>query len=228
MRTSRIVAVSAVLAMMAATVSAAPIEGTYTSPDVLDARWTESNTGGDDSAVGDEIDAESWDGSTLGTQWVLDEAVVASEVLLDDTTSGSLRIIQDRRTYSGGVLTLKNDTTLWSGDVADGDYLVDVTNFTQSTVTTLYNGTVISTTGTLSMQGTFQNFPDYSINYLVATSETEGEGTAAPAGYPALTAANGLWGSATDVTLEIVPEPTAIAFIALGGAGVALRRRRRA
>jgi len=178
--------------------------------------------------VGDEIDAESWDGSTLGTQWVLDEAVVASEVLLDDTTSGSLRIIQDRRTYSGGVLTLKNDTTLWSGDVADGDYLVDVTNFTQSTVTTLYNGTVISTTGTLSMQGTFQNFPDYSINYLVATSETEGEGTAAPAGYPALTAANGLWGSATDVTLEIVPEPTAIAFIALGGAGVALRRRRRA
>jgi hypothetical protein len=217
--------VAAVLGLAVAGIAqAAPIVGTYQGPAMDNGRWSESFLGGGPSQVGNVINAASWDGSTLGAQWVLSGPALTSDMLVSDQILNGLEVQQYYTTYAGGTITLDNGPWTSGGD---GAYTVNVTNFSQSTIVTLYKGTVLNVTGAISMQGTIQGYAGYEVNYLSATTSIAGAGAAAPAGYPVISGANGgQWGAATSVTMQIVPEPATLALLALGGMAM-LRRRRK-
>ena len=216
-----------VLALVVSVAGATPIMGTYESPAMLGGHWSESFIGGGGSMPGNEIAAASWDGTTLGGQWDLSGVTLVSDTVVSDVTIGGLQVIQYRTVYSGGALTLMEDVGMWTGTAGDGDYDVSITNFTQSTVVTLFNGQVLTVAGAISMQGTFDAWSDYSINYLAATTTVTDGGTAAPPEYPPLSIPDGQWGPANDVQLQIIPEPMTMSLLALGALVSVARRRRR-
>ena len=201
-----------------------PIVGTYEqNVNMLGGRWSESYNGGGQSQVGNEIQAASWDGSALGGEWEVSGVTLASDSLVSDQTIGNLEVRQYYTAYTGGTVTLKNGD--WTG-LGDGDYTVDLTSFTQSTIVTLFSGNVLTVTAATSMQGTLPAYPGFEMNYLAAVSNIVGQGSTPPAGYPSISAASGQWGDANSVKMQIIPEPATLSLVVLGG--LALVRRRRA
>src|SRR6056297_3536889 len=72
-----------------AVLAAAPVVGTFESPDAgndfLNGRWFESFAAGQAMMPGNGLSAASWDGATLGSDWILTDAVqVGSAQLLAD------------------------------------------------------------------------------------------------------------------------------------------------
>jgi len=218
-----------VVCLVASAGYAAPITGTYEGPEVLEGRWSESFNGGGPSELTNEIAAGSWDGATLGTQWEFSGAVLTGDTLLTPPPTGiGLEIVQWQSDYDGGTLILQEDAATWG--VGDGPYTVELTSVTQSTILTLFNGIELTAIGAVSMTGTFPDYPGYEMTYLAATASIVGQGLAGdlPAGYPALTAPAGQWGSANIVKVQIIPEPTTMALLGLAGALAMIRRRRMA
>ena len=227
----RTMAVTASVVLAAATISwGAPVVGFFGPADgVQDGRWTESFVGTEPSAVGNQIEAESWDGATLGGQWVLDGATVQSDTMVqefDYTDGGTVRMFFTVYDTTGATLTLMDAPGIWTG-VGDGDYTVDLTAFTQQT-TVFYdeNDNPININGQISMQGDFTGFAGYSLTYLSAQVFPTGQGSAAPADFPTIDTGFGQWGLVTNVQLQIVPEPLTLGVLAVGGLVVLTRRRR--
>lgn len=222
-RSISILVAGAVLATISIA-QANPITGDYQGPGMLSGRWSESYIGGGQSEPNNEIRAGSWDGATLGGQWLLSGAILSTDTLESNQTFPyGLQVLQYYSTYTGGTLTLESG--LWTAG-GDGNYTVDLTNFSLSTIVVLVGGVVKSVTGTITMQGTFPAYSGYAVDYLLAVTDIVGEGSSAPAGYPSLSAAQGQWGGAQGVQMRIVPEPGTLCLLALGGLALMRRRRR--
>ncbi len=212
---------------MAASLSfAAPINGLYETPDVLDGRWTLSADDASMDPVGDELNVASWNGG-LGTQWELDGAIVDDDTLLNSMTisPGVVREVY-LTTYDTSAATLTLKAGLWT-EAGDGDYVVDLTSFTQYTTVFVRDGVIEKSIGQIYMEGDIQGFGGvYSLRFLNAVSSLEGASGSAPVGYPSYTGNDGgIYGTVSNVQLEIVPEPATMSLLAFGGL-FALRRRR--
>ncbi len=207
-----------------------PIQGTYTPSDgVLPGGASESFVGSGSSEPDNVVVAASWDGSVLGTQWVLDGAVVESDTLVYTDTypdGGGVRVFSTVYDVSGATLALLEAPGLWTAG-GDGNYVVDLTFMTQETsVFVDADDQVVRSSGQVSMQGQFVGFPGYALSYLTADFQLAGEGSSPPAGYPALSEPSGLWADISEVHLRIVPEPMTGALLGIGGLLLARRRRR--
>jgi hypothetical protein len=95
------------VALTTAPAAADPVAGTYYSTDLggslLIGRYTNSRTSAALSGgVGDVFLAQSWDGTTLGTQWDLRCAYAPSAYVTVDHRTGGVGGVDYTRTYTGG------------------------------------------------------------------------------------------------------------------------------
>lgn len=207
----------------------APITGQYKSPDlgtdILNGRWSESFAGGTEGSAGNIVNAASWDGASLATEWTLSGPALSSGTLLSDDLDslGNGQWVY-RTEYAGGVISLKDQGPWWNSADAGSEYLVDIDSYRHVTTMTFANGERTDLRSTVYALGTFQAFPGYSVEFIIATAVGLGQGTL-PENYPAYIGADeGQWGLVQKINMQIIPEPAAMSLLVLGGMSL-LRRR---
>jgi hypothetical protein len=206
-----------VILAASAALAGPPRSGTYRSTDlggaVLTGNFSESwLPAGAHGQVGNTVNAMSWDGATLGTQWKLWCPSVASPpVPTGDTRDlAGTGDVTYRTTYMGG--------EFWfSGAGPWGDNTNDFTGTLQNfSVTAVYHfdgGQLASIHSSVSTLGVFDGFPqclEYTINSAVFTGTTDY--TPKPGDYPDFLTAGcapnvldrGGWGTAQSIAMSIL------------------------
>ena len=201
-----------------------PVNGLYDSVTqggvVLDGRFSESwMAPGGEGMVGNTINAQSWDGSTLGTEWrVWCASIAAAPVLQSDTrdANGTGQVTYET-IYGNGWFWFSRFGP-WSADNA-----VDFTGTIQSFVVTstheYVDGTRIGVRANITINGLFDQLdPTWDpacMDYLISNTSIFGDTTmgSLPTGYPMFLDPNvcpnmaalsdGAWGSVTQITLYI-------------------------
>jgi hypothetical protein len=230
----------AVVGVFTAMAIADPIPAIFTSEielggngQVQDGRWSESWLAPPQQPglAGNTIHAQSWDPvDGLGAQWeIAGPAASTDAVLLQDYRVDGNGVVIYYTPYTGGTLTLKDSGPWWNPADGTGEYEVDITTYSHTTTYTYIDGVPVTYRTNLHVAGVFPDYPGYELSFLVAAAAPVGEGSGPPADYPGFLPAGetvGAWGVAQKISMEIVPEPTAMALV-LTGAGVLLGRRRR-
>ena len=212
----RFIAMVFVLVFIAVGVQAgAPVPGTYKSYDMPGGtfntgRFSESWAGpGADGQIGNTVDARSWDGVALGTEWKLwCPSIQTPPVLVSNTVDGSGNGEMTWRTvYSGGHFFLGAP-----GPWGDEDYGGDLAGFIVVTTYQFVFGEVLGIRSNVTSWGEidgYTNCMEYEINNAAFFGSTD-TGTL-PADYPAFldedcntgTWSRGGWGSATQIAIRI-------------------------
>jgi len=194
-----------------------PTNGTYTSTDIggtmLPGRYSELWFGGS-LAVNNTLNEQSWDGSTLGTQWHwYCPWVSAAPVLLSDTVDGFGNGIKFWLvTYTGGLCWL-DGAGPWAG--GDASYMATITSWTALITETYANfvevGTVRNHNGMASFIGYNAECMELSIENCEKIGDTTGGPL--PADYPHFwdwfvcadvgTAGPGEWGRVDSITFTV-------------------------
>jgi len=220
---------------LASLAAASPISVHYESGTlggtVLDGRVTEGLVGFP-PAVGDELHAASWNGTTLATQWEITGVKVSaiSAPLWDVTLPTGNRTVGYRIDYAGGVMNLKKGGP-WDADSMD--YLVNVDHY-NVTLQLWFDSSAafVSGTSVIEVEGSFQAYPTHKLVFGSASGVYRGMGTILdkPADYiyPSFPAGfvGGAWGIVNNMQFDITPEPATMAMLVLGGMAIVLRRRR--
>jgi hypothetical protein len=155
-----------------------PLVGTYKTltSTVLPGRATESMPC--DSCfgqVGNLIMAESWDGSTLGTNWKVScpQVAMTPTLIYDGLVSGTgQRIYQ--AAYAGGQLWLSGTGSWGSGDPS---YSGDLTSFTVVAAYQYVGGTLVGIVSNINFSGNIDGYDDC---FTLAISNAEFLGTTSP------------------------------------------------
>jgi hypothetical protein len=219
--------------MFVSAVEAAPIIGDYKSPelggaDLLNGRWAESFAGGGQGQVGNLINAASWNGTQLGTQWLLSDPNLQQVSVMYDHVIGGNGQIAYVTTYDGGEMTLKvsgPDNYPWAGAGDVDDYVIEIDSYTHLTTVQWLGGQVVDIRSTVLMDGTFRDYEGYGLAFLVATAAQLGEGEL-PDDYPEyLGAETGHFGIIQKINMEIVPEPMTSVLLGVSGLMIVIRRR---
>ena len=194
-----------------------PHPGTYRSTDLAGAVLTGSFSeswmpAGTHGQPGNTVDAMSWDGATLGSQWKFScPSIVAPPSVLSDSRDGTgTGDVTYQTSYSGGVFWLAAGGP-W-GDNSN-DYTGTLQNFTVRTVYHYTENQVASIQSSVSTLGSFDGSShclEYTINSATFMGTTEY--SAKPASYPDFLAANcnpsgadrGAWGSVQGISLTIL------------------------
>jgi hypothetical protein len=236
-------------ALAAGTAQAAPVYGVFVSEefggDIMDGRWSaslpEGNTG-DVAQIGSVINAASWDGVDLGTQWEMSGQELVARELLSVEPFGNLRIEKWALDYDNGTLLLKKYArggaiSQWWGDEPVGaeEYVVTIGQYSHNTQITYLYDEIVGVYSIITLSGTFQEYPNWQMEFMLAVAVELGEGAAPPANYPEFLFPGwyenpvqwGQWGVAQKIKMQITPEPSALGLLGLGGVLVVLRRRRR-
>jgi hypothetical protein len=185
----------------------APAIGTFV-PD--DGRFSESQYGGG-GQIGNTINAHSWDGTTLGLQWIVQcQSIKSSPTVLEDTRdSTGTGYIKYRTVYGGGTMWLDRN-----GPWGDGseDYIADIGDAGMIVTSThlFVMGTKTGVVSDITVQGVFRDYSN-CFTYALSNAVILGVGAAAPTGYPEFLDVNcqsgvmnlGAWGDIDDIVLSI-------------------------
>ena len=196
----------------------APLNGDYQSTDLggplLLGRYTEGwASGGSALAPGTTLNAESWDGATLGTQWKYWCSTSESDgVLLTDNVNASGNGNRTyMKTFIGGYIWLSG-----SGPWANGDseYLGTIDSYTEFETITYTNWVPVAMVTNVQAIAYFDAYPGSCMSFyigngtLIASTDL---GQAIPADYPSLldpgcnaTYVDGAAWDFTSITLSIV------------------------
>lgn len=190
-----------------------PAAGTYQSQDIgglmLNGRFSESFMGGGPGQVGNTINAESFDGANLGTQWTLGCVSIASPpTMISDSRDGSgtgsvIYITQ----YDGGTFSLDAN-----GPWGDGSesYTGIVLTFENTSTHQYVLGNLVGVTSNVTVYGMFDGYAE-CMQFVLSNSATLGTSPdPKPAGYPdwlddscGVGPMIGAWGTVPTITLVI-------------------------
>lgn len=208
----RIAIVGLALLVAVPALAGAPATGTYYSSDwhsgTFDpGRFSESWVGGP-GQIGNTINAMSWDGSTLGGDWVVScPAIVSPPTLISDTRDASgTGDVKYATMYGGG--------TFWfsmNGPWGDGteDYTGMINTFDVTTTYQYYNNTLLGIVSNITMSGVFDGY-DSCIEYAIGNAAFVGDSGPVAMNYPPYLNSScstgptiGGWGDTVQITLNI-------------------------
>lgn len=212
-----LLSVLAIVLLAVPVLAGAPIEGVYFSKDFpggsyWPGHFSESWVGpGTHGQTGNTINAQSWDGTTLGAEWKLwCPSIALPPSLVSDTRDGNgTGEVTWRTTYQGGYY--------WLGAVGpwgDEDYTGVVDAFVVTTTYMYVFDDVLGIRSNVTMSGHFDDYSPclvFSINNCAFFGDTDGG--ALPSGFPPFLdqgcnagPTRGGWGSITEMALEITGE----------------------
>lgn len=193
-----------------------PQDGTYKSTDlggsILLGRYSETWVGAKLS-VGNTVNQESWDGTTLATQWRWYCAYIASPpTLILDTVVGGTGQKVWQVTYTNGMVWLDGNGP-W-GDGSEPSYTATIQDF-EATVTEQYSGGLeVSTVKTVNATAQFMGYSDNCIVLALSNMAKYADGQTLPADYPDFldgstctslgTTGPGEWGDVDEITYSLL------------------------
>ncbi len=195
-----------------------PMTGTYYSMDLpggtmLAGTFSESwVTAAGQGQIGNTLHANSWDGTTLATEWkVWCPSIAAAPLLISDTrdTNGTGNVTY-QTDYAGGYFWLS-----MNGPWGDGteDYSGTLITFRVETTYQYVMGSLLGIRSNVTMMGMFDGYDNcmqYVINNAAFTGTTDM--MSMPAGYPPFldtncasgTVTTGGWGTVSDIAMQVL------------------------
>jgi len=192
-----------------------PLPATYKTLNgsIQPGRATESMPcDGCDGQIGNMIDAESWDGASLGLNWRLScEQISASPTLIFDGVVGGNGQRIYNTSYTGGTLWLSGTGSWGTGDPY---YTGLVSSFTVITTKQYVAGQVVGVVSNINFTGTIDGY-DNCFTMAISNSEVVGATPGAPGEpgpFPAfvgplncnLTGSSGAYVDVHDITFSIL------------------------
>ena len=212
-----LVTVVLVVLFAAPVLAGPPIQGVYYSTDFpggsfSPGHFSESWAGpGTHGQIGNTVNAESWDGTTLGAEWKLwCPSIALPPALVSDTRDeNGTGEVTWRTTYAGG--------RFWLGAVGpwgDENYTGDIDIFIVTATYMYVFGDVLGIAGNVTTTGHFDGYTEcfvFSINNTRVFGATDTGSK--PAAFPAFmdagcnvgTLMRGAWGSVTEMAFQITP-----------------------
>jgi hypothetical protein len=202
--------------LAAPAVAGPPTAGIYRSTDMgglmLTGRFSESWVApGTHGQIGNTINAASWDGAALGTQWVLScPHIGTSPVLVSNTVDGlgDGEVVYST-TYAGGTTWLSR-TGPWGDNSVD--YLGTLDNFIATTTFMYSGGELLGIRSNVTTIGHLNDFAQ-CFEYTISNATFEGPlaSEPKPANYPDFIDAacatgvldRGGWGTTTHIALRV-------------------------
>lgn len=208
----------ALLLLPAVAQADAPLSGDYQSTDlggpVHVGRYTEAwDAGGGAMSSGTVLNAESWDGAALGSQWRYWCATEASDaVLLSDFVNASGNGNRTyMKTFDGGFIWLAGDGPWANGDP---DYYGVIDNYVEYETVTYSGWVPVAAVTNVQAVAHFNDYPQQCMSFYIGNGTriaTTDLGETLPADYPGLldtgcnaTRVDGAAWDFTSVTLSIV------------------------
>jgi hypothetical protein len=201
------------LVIAPALASAAPITGIYYSTDMggifLTGRASTWRPGVN-SGLPHVIHAQSWDGSTLGTQWDISCGIENSNFTVQDNRVAGTGTVIYTSTFQGGTLTL------YAGGWPWGDGVATLGTTTLITTVQYYMNTPVASVVNGNTAGDFA--PGCRLTFMIGNGSGAGETPylSKPATYPTFLDATcgpaasnlqyGTWGNVITITLGIYCE----------------------
>lgn len=186
------------------TANTLPPDGTMLSGRASNS-WSGPGNGG--GGVGNVLNAQSWTGAVLGTEWVFSCGISTSQTLTDNRVGGTGQMLFTT-TYGPGTFFLSKNGP-W-GDTVN-DLTGTTTSLVRQTTVSFVNGTPVGAVENAATSGHFDG-SDCSVTFVIANAIGFGDtdGAAFPAGYPALLdtdcsspRADGSWGDIISLTLNV-------------------------
>ncbi len=218
---AKITAALSVILILSATGALAgpPLDGIYTSASgsLLIGRFSEAWVGGGRAAIGNTMHAESWDGTSLGVQWEVSCAVIATPpVLLDEQMDeGGNGHRTFRTTYTGGTFWLSGSGPWGTGDESYGG---GIAYYSHTTTYQYENSVLVSYVVNVQLAGYFEGY-GRCMQLTIANAVPSGAGTQTRA-YPVFldggagcveaTSIPGEWGEVHSITLVVLNCNTAV------------------
>lgn len=190
----RFMALSALLVLLAGSALAGPpMSGSYNSTDIgglaFVGRYTEGwDAGAGALEPGTTLNAMSWDGMTLGTQWHYWCATEgAAPVLLTNTVNAQGNGNRTyMKTFVGGYIWLSG-TGPWAG--GDVDYPGVINNYVEFETITYQNWVPIAAVTNVQATASFDSYPDMCMAFYIGNGNrvaTTDLAQPIPANYPPL------------------------------------------
>lgn len=170
-----------------------PVDGIYDSTDlggpVNTGRYTEAwDMGGAATDAGTTLNAQSWDGTTLGTQWhYYCGTELAAGVILTNTVDANGNGNRTyMKTFVGGYIWLSG-TGPWAG--GDADYPGTIDNYVEFETITYQNWVKVAAVTNVQASAHFDAYPELCMAFYIGNGSLLADtnlGDAVPANYPDL------------------------------------------
>ena len=173
--------------------AAAPLNGDYQSTDlggpVYLGRYTEAwDAGGSATGAGTTLNAESWDGAVLGTQWRYWCGTESSPgvLLIDNVNTSGNGNRTYMKTFDGGYIWLSG-TGPWAN--GDPDYYGTIDSYTEFETIQYTNWVPIAAVTNVQATVHFDNYPEQCMAFSIGNGSRVASteiGETIPANYPDL------------------------------------------
>jgi hypothetical protein len=218
MKRSGTIFLATIMLLTGTAFAGAPLNGEYQSTDlggpVYVGRYTEGwDAGGAATHYGTTLNAESWDGASLGTQWHYWCSTLLSDgVLLTNTVNAQGNGNRTyMKTFSGGYIWLSG-TGPWAN--GDPDYYGVIDSYTEFETVTYSNWVPIAAVTNVQAIASFDGYPAQCMTFYIGNGSQVAStdlGDPVPADYPGLldtscnpTRTDGAFWDFFTVTLSIV------------------------
>jgi hypothetical protein len=198
-------------------VAGPPLDGVYDSTDlggsVLLGRYSEAwDAGGSAVDIGTTLNAESWDGTNLATQWRYWCATIATTpiILTDNVDANGNGTRTYQKTFVGGFIWLSGSGPWANGDP---DYPGVIDTYDEFETVTYQNFVPVGAVTNVQASAHFDNYPEQCMTFYIANGSEVGStdlGDTKPADYPDFLATDcsptrvyGAWWDLLTLTLTI-------------------------